>query len=434
MKIAYMMNTYPVVSGTFIGREIAALERRGFEIARFALRRWDQPLVDDGDRREADRTEYLLEAGAPRLLAGFAAEAAANPSGMARALKLWARLIANAGGGPARHAAYLLEAVALRRRLRRDPVAHIHAHWSTNTAAVCLLTRALGGPGYSFTVHGPDELFEPERNSLGLKIEHAAFVACISHFCRSQCMIFSEPEHWDRLRIVHCGVCPDHYAPTPEDLAARGAGRVLFVGRMSRIKGVDVLLQAFARARDAAPGARLILVGDGDQRARLERMTHDLGLDDAAEFPGFLSQDEVRARLAGADVLALASFAEGVPVVLMEAQAAGVPVIASRIAGIEELVVDGVTGFVCPAGDVATVADRLGRLLRDPGLRASMGAAGQAAVRADFDIDREADWLSRLIAAAGAGTPPPPGLRPIDLARPAPPETDLATKSKGASR
>lgn len=161
MKIAYLMNSYPMVSTTFIGREIAALEVRGFEVARYAIRRWSGELVDDLDRREAEITSYLLENGAAALFKGLAAEAARNPKGMAAALKLWWALVANAGGGPVRHVAYLLEAVALRRRLRAAPVAHLHAHWSTNTAAVAMLCAAMGGPAYSFTIHGQDELFEP---------------------------------------------------------------------------------------------------------------------------------------------------------------------------------------------------------------------------------------------------------------------------------
>ncbi|MGR3782670.1 MAG: colanic acid biosynthesis glycosyltransferase WcaL, partial [Albimonas sp.] len=216
MKIAYLMNTYPMVSSTFIGREIRALEALGFEIPRYALRRWEGTLVDPLDLEEQRRADYLLDDGGPALIAGLAAETLANPRGVAAAVRLWRRLL-RAAGGPfggrgVKHVAYLLEAVALRRRLRREPVAHLHCHFSTNVAAVAMMVRAMGGPSYSFTVHGPDELFDPEGGSLGLKIEHAAFVSCISHFCRSQCMIFAPIESWERLRIVHCGVRPADYA------------------------------------------------------------------------------------------------------------------------------------------------------------------------------------------------------------------------------
>lgn len=414
MKIAYLMNTYPLISTTFIVREIAALERAGFEISRVAARRWDGRLVDPGDLAEAEITDYLLEDGARRLLQGFLAECAQNPGGLRKALPLWWQLW-RAGGGLVRHLAYLLEAVALARRLRRDPVAHIHAHFSTNAAAVAMLTRALGGPSYSFTVHGPAELFDPEGNSLGLKAAHAGFVACISHFCRSQCMIFAPVEAWDRLKIVHCGVSPADFASEPPkaDLPAPNAhGRILFVARLSKLKGGLVLLDAMAELVQHCPGADLVVIGDGEARPWMEEKARALGLSDKVHFLGFQSRDTVRAAMADADVFTLPSFAEGVPVVLMEAGASGKPVVASQVAGVSELVRDGETGFIVPPGDAAALADRLQRLLRDPALRAAMGADGRATVEAQFDIDAEAAWLGQLIAATARDTLPAAGLRP----------------------
>ncbi|WP_096787993.1 glycosyltransferase [Rhodobacter sp. CZR27] len=418
MKVAYLMNSYPQVSSTFIGREIEGLERAGIEIPRFAFRRWEGALVDPRDIAEAERTDYLLDDGAARLFGGLIVEVLFHPRGLLRALGLWRKLLA-ARGGPfaghfVRHAAYLLEAVALRRRLRRTPVAHVHAHFTTNTAAVAMMVRAMGGPSYSFTVHGPDELFDPEGNSLGLKIEHAAFVACISHFCRSQCMIFSPPGTWDRLRIVHCGVRPDFYAgrTDPPGPARAPAGRALFVARLSRMKGGLVLIEAMARVHAMRPEAELVLIGDGDLRPLMEQRVADLGLGKVVRFLGFRSQTEVRDAMASADMLVLPSFAEGVPVVLMEAMASGLPVIASQVAGVSELVKDGVSGFVIPPGDVETLAARMETLFGNPDLRARMGEAGAATVRADFDIDTETAWLSDLVRATATGNPLPAGLRP----------------------
>lgn len=420
MKIAYLMNTYPMVSSTFIGREIRALEALGFEIPRYALRRWEGTLVDPLDLEEQRRADYLLDDGGPALLAGLAAETLANPRGVAAAVRLWRRLL-RAAGGPfggrgVKHVAYLLEAVALRRRLRREPVAHLHCHFSTNVAAVAMMVRAMGGPSYSFTVHGPDELFDPEGGSLGLKIEHAAFVSCISHFCRSQCMIFAPIESWERLRIVHCGVRPADYAG-PRATGGAGpakapGGRGLFVGRLSQLKGGVPLIEAMARVHARLPEAELAVIGDGDTRPRLERMVAEAGLQGAVRFLGFRSQDEVREAMAAADFLVLPSFAEGVPVTLMEAMASGLPVIASQVAGVSELVEDGVSGYATPPGDVETLAARMIALLEDPDLRARMGAAGRARVAADFDLDQETRWLALLLRAAATGEPLPTGLRP----------------------
>lgn len=405
VKIAYLMNTYPLISTTFIVREIAALERAGFEIRRVAARRWGGALVDPGDLAEAEITDYLLQDGAARLMLGFLIELVQNPRGMRIALARWGPLWW-AGGGVVRHVAYMLEAVALARRLRRDPVAHLHAHFSTNAAAVAMLTHALGGPSYSFTVHGPDEFFDPKGNSLGLKIEHAAFVACISHFCRSQCMIFAPIEAWDRLKIVHCGVRPADFDSAPEANlpAPNPGGRVLFVARLSQLKGGLVLIDAMSELVRHCPGADLVVIGDGEMRPLMEKTARDLGLSEKVHFLGFQDRDTVRAAMADSDVFTLPSFAEGVPVVLMEAAASRRPVVASQVAGVSELVTDGVSGFILPPGDVAALADRLRRLLQDPERRASMGAAGRKTVEAAFDIDAEAAWLGQLIHATTAGT------------------------------
>lgn len=423
MRLGYLMNAYPMVSTTFIGREIEALEDMGFEVERFAIRRWDGRLIDPADIAEAERSDYLLEDGAAKLVWGLIAESATNPRGLGRAVGLWRRLWLAAGAplgaGLVRHVAYLLEAVALRRRLRRHPADHVHVHFSTNSAAVAMMAHAMGGPSYSFTVHGPDELFDPEGNALGLKIENAAFVACISHFCRSQCMIFAPVEAWDRLRIVHCGVRPDYYAALPgpgdlpEGLPPRPAGgRAVFVARLSKLKGGLGLVEAMARLRDSHPQADLVIVGDGELCPRMEAAAAEAGIADRVHFLGFCSQTAVRAAMADADMLVLPSFAEGVPVVLMEAMASGKPVIASRVAGVAELVEDGVSGYVVPPGDTATLAARMGALLDDADLRARMGAAGREKVKAEFDLAAEAAWLGRLIAAAGTGEALPEGLRP----------------------
>lgn len=411
MKIAYLMNSYPRVSTTFIGREIQGLEAHGLEIPRYAMRRWDEAaLTDPNDIEEAGKTDYILEDGAVSLVKGFVREALSNPKGLAKALKLWGKLLFNARGGLVRHAAYLLEAIALKARWKAAGVAHVHAHFSTNAAAAALLARAMGGPTYSFTVHGPNEFFDPAENSLKMKIAGAAFVSCISHFCRSQCMIFGPVESWDRLRIVHCGVRPAFYADRP-DAPERNPNRVLFVGRLSQIKGGPVLMEAFAKAKALHPDAELQVIGDGEMRGRMEAMATTLGIADAVRFEGYRTQGEVRDAMAGAALLILPSFAEGVPVTLMEAMSSGIPVIGSRVAGEAELIDHGTSGYLVHAGDTEGYAEAMASLLADPALRARMGEAGRAKVAAEFDLDKETEWLSALLKGAAAGALPE-GLRP----------------------
>ncbi|MGR3540282.1 MAG: glycosyltransferase, partial [Hasllibacter sp.] len=281
--------------------------------------------------------------------------------------------------------------------------ARIHNHFADSSCTVAMLASEMTGIPFGFTEHGPNTFFDAPRWRLDEKVARAAHVVAISHFCRSQLMLFSDPDHWGKIAIVHCGVHPGLYGRGGP--RAPGPPRVLFVGRLDAVKGAPLLLEAFAALRDSHPDAGLDVVGDGSDRARLEARAAELGLGAAATFHGYMAQDAVARMLERADVLVLPSFAEGVPVVLMEAMASRVPVIASRVAGVPELVEDGVSGFVVPPGDLDALTRRLGRLLDDPALRARMGEAGRGKVEAEFDIAREGAWLARVLGGA-------PGLRP----------------------
>jgi glycosyltransferase involved in cell wall biosynthesis len=259
-----------------------------------------------------------------------------------------------------------------------------------------MIAARMAGLPFSFTLHGPAELFDPEGWHLGEKVARARFTLCISHYARAQAMLFSDRAHWPRIRIVHCGVEPARYATTPPP--ARDGLHLLFVGRLTAIKGVFVLLDAVAAA--AVPGLRLTLIGDGEDRAALEARAAELRLD--ATFAGYASQSGVAEAVTQADALVLPSFAEGVPVVLMEAMAGARPVICTQVGGVSELVGDGDTGLVVPPGDAAALAGAIRRLAAmSPDARAAMGARGRALVAAEFDVDGEASRIAALLTGTG---------------------------------
>ncbi|MGI9624725.1 MAG: colanic acid biosynthesis glycosyltransferase WcaL, partial [Acidimicrobiales bacterium] len=185
MKIAYLINTYPVTSSTFIRREISALERRGLSIERYAVRSWSDSLVDQQDRDEWERTHYLLTGNVAGLILAFVRAMLTDPVSVARGARVSGRLVRNARGRVIQHIAYLLQAVYLRQHTAKNGISHVHVHYSTNSTAVAMLSEAMGGPSYSFTAHGPDEFDAPELNSLGLKVERAAFVVAISDYCKT---------------------------------------------------------------------------------------------------------------------------------------------------------------------------------------------------------------------------------------------------------
>jgi len=400
--VLYLTGRYPAPSHTFILREVAALRRQGVEIRTATVRRpSERDLIGPEERAEHAATFAVLPAARNpfRLLSDHVASALRAPGRYAGALVLALRTGRPGVRGLLYQLFYFAEAAVLARHAARHGAVAIHNHFADSSASLAMIAAHMAGLPFSYTLHGPAELFEPRSWRLDAKVARARVTVCISHFARSQAMLFSDSAHWDRLRIVHCGVEPERYADTPPP---SGDGpRLVFVGRLTAIKGVRVLLDALAQAR--LPAAELTLVGDGDERAALEAEARRLGL--TARFLGYRAQAEVAAELARADALVLPSFAEGVPVVLMEAMAAGRPVIATRVGGVAELVEDGASGFLVAPGDAAGLAGALARLAALPAeARAAMGAHGRETVRAEFDIDREAARLAALFrGAAGDG-------------------------------
>lgn len=405
--VAYLTGEYPKASHTFIQREIAALRDIGLTVLTCTIRRAAPQHVLADQMAEAATTFCVLEsARLPRYLIG------AHVSLLRHHPRRWfaALRLALGTGSPGVRAFvwqlfYFAEAAALARHLERQGVRHLHNHFSDSSCTVAMLTSVMAGIPFSFTMHGPDIFFEPKRWRIDEKIARAAFVACISDFCRSQAMLFSDRRHWDKLHVVHCGIDPALYqAPS----VAPG-GHLLFVGRLAAVKGVLVLFDALVRIRAARPDLRLTLIGDGPERAGLESEARAAGLADIVTFAGYRTTAEVASTLRSADLLVLPSFAEGVPVVLMEAMAARVPVIASRVAGVPELVDHGVSGILCPPGNASALgAAILDVLSSDTARRRAMGAAGRAKVVADFASRTEAALLASLFQSYGAGETRPP--------------------------
>lgn len=392
-KIAYLTGEYPRATDTFIQREAAALRALGWQVETCSIRRTGaEHLVGDEQRAEQARTFHVLDAAKnPLRLIRAKLRALRHPGRYIRAFALAWRTAPKGVKGWLWQMFYFAEALMLAEHLQRQGVTHLHNHIAKASCTVAMLTSALTGIPYSFTLHGPDIFFEPLHWRLDEKIARARFVACISEFCRAQAMAFSDRAHWAKLHIVHCGVDPARYDTAPRT----GAPHLLFVGRLAAVKGVPVLFEALQRLD--MPGLRVTLIGDGPERAGLEREAAERGLSGTVDFAGYRNQSEVAEALRDTDALVLPSFAEGVPVVLMEAMASARPVVTTRIAGVPELVEDGVSGRLVPPGDVEALAEALRAVLSDADLRACMGAAGRAKVCAEFDIAREAAWLSRLL-------------------------------------
>ncbi len=394
MKIAYLVNTYPRASHTFIRREVQALERLGFAVHRFAMRSDRAALVDPDDLAEDDRTEHVLHIGAPALALSALRWMAAHPVAALHAGGLALHLGAQGAGGRLRHLIYLAEAAHVAARCKSLGVQHLHAHFGTNSATVALLCRALGGPEYSFTVHGPEEFDAPKALSLAEKVHHARFAVAISSFGRGQLYRWVRYADWGKVSVVHCGIEPDRF-PTPAPLP--DAPRLVAIGRFSEQKGFPLLIEAMALAAPLYPDLHLTLVGDGELRPEIEALIARHGLAQQITLTGWLPEAAVRAELARSAALILPSFAEGLPMVVMEAMASARPVIATAIAGVPELVTPD-CGWLVPSGDAAALAEAITTFCEaTPEERKIMGQNGRQRVLARHDINQIATRLAGLI-------------------------------------
>lgn len=404
-RIAYLTTQYPSVSHTFIRREIEGLEALGYSILRLSIRP-GSAVVDPADEAEAARTHHCLSQ--PRALLALTAltNSLRRPAATVRACKVNWTMYRRSERGLLRHAAYLVEAGALLPLLRKHRIQHVHVHFGTNAAAVARLMHRMGGPRYSMTVHGPDEFDAPIGLSLGDKLREAAFSVAVSSFGAAQLRRWVEPAAWDRIHVVHCTVNPAWF----EDAAPVSGESSTFVcvGRLSPQKGQLTLVDAFARVCREHAAARLVLVGDGELRLEVEERIARHGLGDRVIITGWQTEARVRARLSGARAFVLPSFAEGLPVVIMEALAQERPVISSYVAGIPELVRPGENGWLTPAGDVDALAAAMNEVLAAPAERLrEMGRAGRTRVLAQHSVDTEVRKLDALfraaIAVGGAG-------------------------------
>jgi len=395
MNIAYLTPVYPMPSSTFIRREIAALEAQGLVIRRFAMRRFEGRLVDEADLAESCRTVALVEAGALSLAKDLVFGVLASPRRWTASLFAAVRMGLRSELGVIRHLIYLAEACALRRHLVSCDARHLHAHFGSNAAEIALLCRLLGGPPYSITIHGPEDFDAPRSLSLRQKVHHAAFVVAVSHYTRSQLYRWCALEDWHKIHVIHCGLdqgfFPTAVVPIPE------RPRLVNVGRLSEQKGQLLLIEAAARLRDRGVEFELVIVGDGPMRGEIEQFIKQFSLENQVRITGYLSNQDVRKELRAARALVLPSFAEGLPVVVMESLAQGRPVISTYIAGIPELIEPGVNGWLVPAGAVEPLVVAMAEVLAASSAELErMGRAGAARVVECHNIGVEAKKLANL--------------------------------------
>jgi glycosyltransferase involved in cell wall biosynthesis len=404
IRIAYLVNQYPKISHTFIRREILALEAQGVEVTRIAIRGHETGSLDASDAEELGKTRYILKARLLAVLAACTLAFVRAPGPFLSTLAAAMRLGRRSDGGVFKHVAYFVEACVLKKWLAESGVGHVHAHFGTNAAAVVMFCRWLGGPGYSFTVHGPDEFDRPQRLALREKVQGAAFVCVISSFCRSQLYRWTRFADWPKVHVVRCALEPSYFEAEGGDGKITDKPRLLCVGRLSEEKGQLLVVRAAKILAERGVALEVVLAGDGPLRAEIESEIGRLGLGTVVRVTGWIDNQRVRELVLESRALVVASFAEGLPVVIMEAFALNRPVLSTWIAGIPELVQDDVSGWLIPPGDVGKLADAMQvALTASPSRLAEMGACGRKLTAELHNSTLEAVRLKALLAGSLAG-------------------------------
>ena len=394
MRLAYLLSQYPAVNHVFMLREIRLLRRSGLEIHVFSIGGPDRPLaaMTDVEREEARATAYVKNAGLLRLAGAHVSTFFSRPISYFRGL--WCAL--GTGMWPPRNALYGLfyftEALVVGRSMMRLGLSHLHTHFSSTVALIVARTFPVT---MSITFHGPMEFESPVAFRLREKLRASLFSCAISRYGLSQLMYVCGRSQWTKLELTPLGVDPAEFAPRPFR-SNPSPFQLVCVGRLAPVKGQHVLIDAIAVLARNGREVLLRFVGDGPDRSELQREVETRGLSRSVFFPGNVNQDELRAIYRECDAMALPSFGEGLPVVLMEAMAMEIPCIATWVAGVPELIRDGFNGLLVPPADERSLAGAILRLMSDPDLRFRIGQEGRRTVVEQYDLDKNGERLVEI--------------------------------------
>jgi len=406
MKVAYIVSLFPKISETFILREMQALRERGVEIVIISLKSRLEPRAHAGVAAFARETIYVDASGAAAgaLLKRIIRQPLTTAA-------LFGRVIAGSIASSPLDLLKSLPLIAVAARvagqLRALGVDRVHAHWATYPALVAWAVGRFEGIPYSLTAHAHD-IFGVNP-ILETKILGSDFTVTISEHNRRFLARRCGPEAASRVRINHCGVPLEEYPLRASP--AGGSPRIVSIGRLVDYKGFTTLLRALKRLREEGREISCDIVGDGPLEPRLRAEMREMKLDGTVRILGAMTISEVKESLRSASACVLAcergrnGLMDGIPVVLMEAMALGVPAVSTRISGIPELIEDGTTGLLAEPGDPESLAKTMKRLFDDPALGARLVPAARARIEKEFDAARNAGALLDLFKSfSGSGS------------------------------
>lgn len=398
-RLTYLLSVYPGVSHTFLLNEIYELRKLGFMIDIASINSPDEPSDGLGAREleECKNTLYIKSINRPQAALRSLKIAFAHPVAALCGLRAALSLDPWNFSASIYSLFYLAEALILGDWMRRRGHDRLHVHFGGSVATVGMLASVIWKIPYSITVHGPDEFYDVDTSHLRMKVEQARLVICISDYCRSQLMKVCDPAHWSKLRVIRLGVDPEFFSPA--SVAKESSTlEIVCVGRLVPSKGQLILLRAMAELLQRGYPLRLRLIGDGCDRPRLEAFIREHGLGDFVVLEGARSHEAAKRFLEQADIFVLASFAEGLPVALMEAMAMEVACVSTYVAGIPELIRDGLDGLLVPPSSHQALAAAVERLVVDPGLRRGLAVSGRRRVVELYNLQQNVGILAATLA------------------------------------
>ncbi|MCC6682545.1 MAG: glycosyltransferase family 4 protein [Phycisphaeraceae bacterium] len=400
MRLAYITSLYGRTSDTFIRDEVRLLRQRGHTVHTYSTRKPpEEANAGEEVRRERQQTDYILEGSPLRLIAAVTACKLRHPLRWLKACALAWQAHQPGIKGFFTQLAYLMQAAYLARRIEQHGIQHVHVHIPMNAANVAMLAAVIADVSFSMTSHGMRDTYDPTRWAIVLKIKQAAFTVFATNFGRGQAMMISPQSLWPKMHVVRCGL--DRAFLDQPATEVPGEPRLLFVGRLSPEKGAPLLIEAVAKLRSEGIPVELTMIGDGPSRGEIERAIAQHQLQDAVTLLGAQDSERVRQELTRHRALVLASFAEGLPVVIMEAFAMHRPVISTWVAGIPELVENGVNGLLISPGSIEALSNAMGTMCRlSVAEVAAMGQRGAAAVRGRHDANQCVGQLETLLHQA----------------------------------
>jgi len=387
ISLAYLLSQYPAINHPFMLREVRRLRELGFAIQVASIRPPDRPFdqLTPVEQEEARSAFYIKQSGLGVLLRAHLATLFARPAGYARGLF---RGLRTGRSG----IFYFAEAVVAGDWMMRHRLSHVHIHYCSTVGWIAARIFPIA---MSVTFHGQAEFVNPDGFQLREKIRAALFCRAISLHGRSQMLKVIDYREWPKIEVAFLGVDPREFAPRPFR-ADPDPFQVACVGQLAPVKGQHMLLAAMELLAHEGRRVLLRIAGDGPDRAGLQQDIVSRNLARHVVMEGFLNQDKLRELYAECDALALPSFAEGIPVVLMEAMAMEIPCVATWITGIPEIIRHEIDGLLAPPGDAEALARAIARLMDDPELRRSLGQQARLRILEKFALHRNTEYLAEI--------------------------------------